>query len=234
MFRDAITRFGLNRLHLQLRRAAGENVEHLFRATLAEKFAAIYNNRVWLNNRLSGSLSGLGSELVNTEGIRGGLPRTLAELNTQTLLDLGCGDFLWMKETDLGCRYIGIDVVEEVISANVRLHGTDKRRFLTLDGTTQVLPKADTVLCREVLFHLSFLDIAKMLANIKRSHAVFLIATNDPGLRHNADILSGDFRLLNLHKAPFCFPKPHMSFPDDRLSPGRTLSVWETCTLDVR
>jgi hypothetical protein len=68
LFRDAITRFGLNRLHLQLRRAAGENVEHLFRATLAEKFAAIYNNRVWLNNRLSGSLSGLGSELVNTEG----------------------------------------------------------------------------------------------------------------------------------------------------------------------
>jgi hypothetical protein len=81
------------------------------------------------------------------------------------------------------------------------------------------------VLCREVT------DIRKVLANIKRRQAAFLVATNDPALRYNADILPGGFQLVNLHQAPFFFPLPYMSIPDDRLSPGRTLSVWETSKL---
>ena len=81
------------------------------------------------------------------------------------------------------------------------------------------------------MFHLCFADIWKVLANIKRSQAVFLIATNDSGLRYNADIVSGDFRLLNLHRAPFYLPSPNISISDDRVSPGRTLSVWKTSEL---
>src|ERR1017187_3093531 len=88
LIRDSITKLGLSRAHLRIRRATGQNVDHLFRPTLAERFSAIYQNRVWLNARTSGSLSGLGSELVNTDRIRRGLQPLLTELNTQTLLDL--------------------------------------------------------------------------------------------------------------------------------------------------
>ena len=231
LIRDSITKLGLSRAHLRIRRATGQNVDHLFRPTLAERFSAIYQNRVWLNDRPSGSLSGLGSELVNTDRIRRALQPLLTELNTQTLLDVGCGDFLWMKEMNLDCQYIGIDVVEDVITANDRVYASETRIFQKLDATIDALPKADTVLCREVIFHLCFADIWRLLANIKRSQAVFLIATNDPSLRYNADIVSGDFRLLNLHRAPFYLPSPNLSIPDDRLSPGRTLSVWKTSEL---
>jgi 2-polyprenyl-3-methyl-5-hydroxy-6-metoxy-1,4-benzoquinol methylase len=168
---------------------------------------------------------------VNTDRIRRALQPLLTELNTQTLLDVGCGDFLWMKEINLDCQYIGIDVVEDVITANDRVYASETRIFQKLDATIDALPKADTVLCREMIFHLCFADIWRVLANIKRSQAVFLIATNDPSLRYNADIVSGDFRLLNLHRAPFYLPSPNLSIPDDRLSPGRTLSVWKTSEL---
>lgn len=229
--RDSITKLGLSRAHLRIRKATGQNVDHLFRPTLAERFSAIYQNRVWLNDRPSGSLSGLGSELVNTDRVREQLQPLLTELNTKTLLDVGCGDFLWMKEINLDCKYIGIDIVEDVIAANDRVYASETRVFQKLDATVDALPKADTVLCREVLFHLCFADIWRVLANIKRSQAVSLIATNDPGLRFNADIASGDFRLLNLHRAPFFLPSPITSISDDRLSPGRTLSVWKTSEL---
>jgi 2-polyprenyl-3-methyl-5-hydroxy-6-metoxy-1,4-benzoquinol methylase len=229
--RDSITKLGLSRAYLRIRRATGQNVDHLFRPTLAERFSAIYQNRVWLNDRPSGSLSGLGSELGNTDKVRRALQPLLTELNTQTLLDVGCGDFLWMKEINLDCQYIGIDIVEDVIAANDKVYASETRIFQKLDATIDALPKADTVLCREVLFHLCFADIWRVLANIKRSQSVFLIATNDTCLRYNADIVSGDFRLLNLHRAPFHLPSPMISIPDGRATPGRTLSVWKTSEL---
>jgi SAM-dependent methyltransferase len=198
----------------------------MFRPTLAERFSAIYRNSVWLNDRPSGSRSGLGSELGNTDQVRRELPSLLRELGTQTLLDVGCGDFLWMKEMNLACQYIGIDIVADVIAANRRLYVSETRIFQKLDATIDPLPRCNTVLCREVLFHLCFADIWKVLANIQRSQAVFLIATNDSGLRYNADIVSGDYRPLNLHRAPFYLPEPNIRILDNRVSPGRNLSVW--------
>lgn len=231
VIRGSIAKLGLSRAHLRIRRAAGQDIDHLFRQTLAERFSAIYQNRVWLNDRPSGSLSGLGSEFINTEGVRRALQPLLANLNTRALLDVGCGDYLWMRMLSLDCQYIGIDVVEDVIARNNKLYASETRTFQKLDATIDALPKADTVLCRETMFHLSFADIWSVLANIKRSHAAFLIATNDPGLRYNADIISGDFRLLNFLRPPFCLPIPEISIPDDRVSPGRTLSVWKAAEL---
>ena len=233
LVRDSITGFGLNPVHLRIRKAMGENVDHLFRSTLAERFTAIYRNRVWLNGRPSGSLSGLGSELRNTDAIQRGLPKLLEELGTQTLLDVGCGDFLWMKEIPLVCRYIGIDIVEHLVVLNERLYGSAARIFQNLDATSEPLPPADTALCREVLFHLSFADIWKVLARVQRSGAAFLIATTDLAVNYNADIKSGDFRLLNFRQGPFCLPAPMAFIPDNQLSPGRTLSVWKTSGIRI-
>src|ERR1017187_6795693 len=125
LIRDSITKLGLSRAHLRIRRAMGQNVDHLCRPTLAERFSAIYQNRVWLNDRPSGSLSGLGSELVNTDKVGRELQRLLTELNTQTLLDLGCGDFTWMKQVQLLCRYVGVDIVPDLIRSNATLYASE-------------------------------------------------------------------------------------------------------------
>jgi len=231
IIRHWIAKTGLSRLHLRIRKARGQNVDHLFADSLAERFSLIYENRVWLNGRQSGSRSGLGSELENTAPIRIGIPELLKSIGSQTVLDVGCGDFHWMKEVQIPCSYVGVDIVQQVVEANIARYGSQNRTFHTLDATCDPLPRADTVLCREVLFHLSFSDVWRLVDNIRKSGASALVATNDNGLTLNADILSGDFRMLNLQKPPFSFPLPILSIPDSCVTPGRVLAVWMVSSL---
>jgi hypothetical protein len=183
LVRHLITRVGLAGLYLRYRKATGRNVGHLFCTSLTDRFSAIYGNRVWSDNRASGSLSGLGSELENTKLIRQSLPKILEDIGTQTLLDVGCGDFGWMKEVQLPCRYIGVDIVPGLIGENAALYASQMRAFERLDATCDRLPQADTILCREVLFHLSFQDIWRVIGNLHSSGISFLIATTDNALR---------------------------------------------------
>jgi hypothetical protein len=234
LVRHLILKSGLNRAYVAFRNAKGENVDHLQLPTLQERFSAIYRNRIWLNDRADGSLSGLGSELESTKTIRLRLPGLLATLGTTTLLDVGCGDFNWMRDVKLDCGYIGIDVARMVIALNVRTYGSASRTFLTLDATQDSLPAADTALCREVLFHLSFADIWALLRNVRASGVRRIIATTDSATDFNADILSGDFRLLNLTKPPFRFPSPATFISEDESVPGRALAVWSMSELPLR
>jgi SAM-dependent methyltransferase len=234
LVRHLMIRSGLARLHILIRKARKQNVDHLSCASMAERFSAVYRNGVWLDGRPSGSLSGLGSELENTESIRRRIPDFLKSIGSRTLLDVGCGDFNWMKEVQLPCQYIGVDIVRDVIEANASLYGSARRSFQVLDATSGPLPPADTVLCREVLFHLSFRDIWRLIQNVRSSGASFLIATNDDALKLNADIISGDFRLLNLRKAPFYFRTPLLSIPDGGVDPDRVLAVWNVSALSQK
>src|SRR2546421_243508 len=95
--RHLIAKSGMSRASIVVRKARGENVEHLLSHSVAERFSAIYRNRVWLNDRPSGSLSGRGSEVENTGPIREWLPEILVTLGARSVLDIGCGDFTWMK-----------------------------------------------------------------------------------------------------------------------------------------
>ena len=226
LLRHVLLKSGLNRIYRALRAVKGENLEHLHAKTLSEKFSSIYRNRIWLNGRADGSLSGLGSELKNTKSIRLHLPELLGSLHTKTLLDVGCGDFNWMNCVSLNCQYVGVDVAQQVIDQNTQRYGTANRTFLTLDATKDPLPPVDTVLCREVLFHLSFNDIRSLIQNLRANGVSILVATNDIATGFNSDIVSGDFRLLNLTKPPFRFPMPEFSIPDEGVSPGRILGAW--------
>jgi 2-polyprenyl-3-methyl-5-hydroxy-6-metoxy-1,4-benzoquinol methylase len=59
-----------------------------------------------------------------------------------------------MKEIELPCSYIGIDIVESVIEKNNAKHKNDKISFQHLNTVDQELPAdVDVILCREVLFH---------------------------------------------------------------------------------
>jgi SAM-dependent methyltransferase len=222
---------GLGGLHVRIRKAMGENVDHLVHRSLEERFSAIYKNRVWLNGRQSGALSGLGSEVANTCIVRDQLPQLLESLGTRTLLDIGCGDFNWMKEITLSCAYTGIDIVPDLIEGNAIRYGGERRQFRTIDAIHDPLPQADAALCREVLFHLSFEDIWSLVENVRRSGTSFFIATTDNDLRMNADILSGDFRFLNLQQRPFWFPDPRFSIADNAVATDRVLACWEVANL---
>lgn len=203
--------------------------EHLDPATAVGRFSAAYGSRAWLSSKGQESLSGPGSEASATHTVVGALPELLARLGCETLLDVGCGDWNWMREVRLPCHYVGIDIVPEVIEANRRFQRVGVT-FEVGDATQGPLPRADVVLCREVLFHLSFSDGMTALANM-RAAGRWLLVTSDTAIWFNSDIATGDFRRINLRRAPYRLPRPRAAIRDEGVCRGRVLGLWATADL---
>jgi hypothetical protein len=208
-----------------------ERIQHL---SLAEKFAYIYETNMWGGEE---SKSGVGSATCATAQLRPQLLEMLGELQTRTLLDIPCGDFSWISEVaDRIPRYVGADIVGHLILKNIRDCSGPNRTFVRLDLTSDELPEADIVLCRDCLVHLSFDNIVKAIANIKRSTARYLAATTFPEHRENLDIVDGDWRLLNLQIPPFSFPDPIRGISEgctelDGAYADKTLGLWRIADL---
>jgi SAM-dependent methyltransferase len=205
-------------------RLRGRSSDHL-RGDRKSRFEYMYRTGYWVQGQ-DGPLSGWGSSLEATRTIRDELPKLLVELGAKRLLDLGCGDFTWMRQVDLPCPYVGVDIVPEVIAANQREFGNETREFLVLDACEQALPAADVILCREVLFHLSFRDMEKLFANVRRSGARYFIATTNMSVSINLDIPSGEHSDRNLSIAPLNLGPPERTLWDGAVA-QRVLGVWK-------
>lgn len=206
----------------------GVDTSYLRYRGLKERFGHIYEHKVWVGKKSIESISGTGSTLQAADHVIRALPALLSKLCVKRLVDLGCGDYNWMSRIHLECSYIGVDIVDDVVSKNRDKFGRHNVEFAVLDATRDPCPNGDAVICREVLFHLSFADGLKLLRNVKESNAKYLICTTDPKLRYNADVPSGAWRDLNLEIAPFSFPPPIACIPDglgDNKS--RRLGVWD-------
>jgi hypothetical protein len=171
---------------------------------LEQRFARIFTTNLWAGD----SRSGLGSALTATVGVREQLPRLLEALGAGSLLDLPCGDFGWLNTVPLDLDYTGGDIVATLVSTNQERFGGARRRFVRLDLTADPLPRADVVLCRDCLVHLSFDHIRQAFDNLRRSGSTWLLTTTFLEHRENVDIESGDWRILNLTRAPFNLPAP--------------------------
>ena len=202
---------------------------HVIRDSLTPlnvRFQRIYSEGRWSGGGEE-TRSGAGSTLAATAELRDRLPGLLKQLGARSLMDVGCGDFNWMKEVALPVTYLGIDIVEDVISQNKADHSSSSVAFECVDAVTGPLPKGfDVVLCREVLFHLSFRDGMKVLQNIRDSGARYLLATTNFNIKNDKDIVSGGFRNLNLQETPFNFPEPDIIVDDSAVSEGRQIGLW--------
>ena len=180
---------------------------------LAERFSRIYTTNLWTAQ----SRSGLGSELDATEVVRARLPALLEQLRATSLLDLPCGDFGWLSTVPLPLAYTGADIVEEIVAGNERRYGgpDTRRRFVRLDVTADPLPRADVVLCRDCLVHLSFAHVGKAVANLRASGSTWLLTTTFLEHDVNVDIESGDWRMLNFTRPPFNWPEPDAVLIED-------------------
>lgn len=203
-------------------------------------FQEIYDYKRWGSENTA---SGPGSEIAETRDIREFLPKLLRRLEVKSILDAPCGDFSWMNLVDLSSyEYIGGDVVPAMIETNQRKYATLGRKFICVDLTKDQLPKADLVLCRDCLIHLSFKDAIAAARNIQRSGASYLLITTDPEVRANRPIRTGGFRPLNLHLPPFNFLPPLELFPDRRppmdgeeqlIDPNKSLALYRLTDLHV-
>ncbi|MEH1056633.1 class I SAM-dependent methyltransferase [Micromonospora sp. CPCC 206171] len=226
LVRHGLHATSLDQLLLRRRASRGLDVSYLRAGARKEAFERIYRQGIWLVGPNRDCLSGAGSRLEATAVLQAELPKMIAQLGADSLLDVGCGDFTWMQHVQLGVPYLGVDIVESVIEENRRRHGSPLREFRCVDAVTEPLPAADVVLCREVLFHLSLADATSLLSNVRASGARYLIATTDEATAFNADIRSGDFRVLNLRKRPFHLPAPMYEIRDDAVQHGRVMGVW--------
>lgn len=170
---------------------------------LERVFAEIQESNLWGAEE---SVSGLGSELDATAKLRAELPLLLRDLDANVMLDIPCGDFRWLSETELPVsRYIGGDIVEALVERNRAQYG---REFRHLDLCSGDLPKADVVFCRDCLVHLSFANIQRAIANLKRSGSTWLLTTTFLECEENIDIVNGDWRMLNFQLPPFQWEPP--------------------------
>jgi hypothetical protein len=169
-------------------------------------FSAIHRRNEWGSAE---SVSGPGSTVTRGEDFAGELGALLARLDARVLLDAPCGDFNWIGGiAERMERYVGVDVVPELVERNREGHGAPGRTFLLADLTRDPLPAADVILCRDCLVHFSFADVRAALENFRRSGSTWLCTTTFLDTRENRDIRTGGWRELNLQEAPFHFPPP--------------------------
>lgn len=169
-------------------------------------FRDIYRRNHWAG---AASPSGAGASPDQTQQLGAALPALLRRLAVETLLDLPCGDYSWMRTIDLPvASYVGADLLPELVQPLEEAYTDPKHQFRVLDLTRDPLPKTDLLLCRDCLVHLSFGEIRRALNNVLRSGIPFLLTTTFPGCEINEDIVTGDWRPLNLQQAPFGFPSP--------------------------
>ena len=205
---------------------------------MGDVFSEVYDSGIWGRR---GSRSGFGSDLKQTAIIQVEVPKLLNEFEVRSLLDIPCGDFFWMREVDLAIeQYIGADVVSELIKANQSDFGNETREFRRLDLSRDSLPSVDMILSRDVLVHFSFADIVSAIDNIRRSGARYFLTTTFTDPRDNIDIHTGEWRALNLQRAPLNFPEPLRLITEGCTEAGgdfadKCLGLWRVADLpDLR
>ena len=113
-----------------------------------------------------------------------------------------------MQHVDLnGVDYFGFDISSEVVEAN-RVHEKEGVSFGILDITSDPLPDADMMMCRDCLFHIQHQYKIAFFESFVASSIPYLLTTshantNNMDLRRN-----GGFRHFNIQAAPFSFPGP--------------------------
>ncbi|WP_426615227.1 class I SAM-dependent methyltransferase [Bradyrhizobium sp. McL0616] len=205
---------------------------------LAARFERIEKTNLW---GAETSVSGLGSEDLATAALRDALPSLLRRIGARSLLDAPCGDAGWIGRIKLDVDYTGIDIVPSLIAANKEraARGELSGRFSVADITRDELPRADMILCRDCLVHLSFANIDRAVACFRDSGACFLLVTTFPEWDSNRDCEDGDWRALNMERPPFNWPAPH-ELINERCDEGdggwrdKSLGVWRLDELPDR
>ena len=170
-------------------------------------FEKIYKYKYWGSKE---SISGPGSNLKRANNLITNLPNILKKYQIETIFDAPCGDLNWIMEIlnqKIIKKYIGGDIVEELINQNKLKKFNTDCNFLVFDITKDNFPKSDLWICRDILYHFSYEDIFKTLNNFVNSDVKYILLSNCivDNAYINKDINTGDYRDIILYKSPFNF-----------------------------
>ena len=191
-------------------------------------FSEIYTNHGWGDNPVSGP----GSASQVTAPLITQLLPLFAAHNIKSVLDMGCGDDTWARRIDwsgLGIKYMGCDIVPQIIEDNKAKYANTGMNFCVRDATTSNLPRYDLILWRDVATHLTNADAAEAVRLFVDSGASYLLATTFPETTVNKDIVTGGWRILNMRMEPFMLDKPTALLPEfspDGLFLDKCMGLW--------
>ena len=155
-------------------------------------FDQVYRRNSWGGKA---SRSGEGSEGAFADQKIALLVAIIEEFRVASQLDIGCGDFHWMRQVAPRLdRYVGVDLVEPMLEQNRREYGSDRVRFLRADlsepgsarGRVVAAGPFDLVTALDVFGHMLKAEVDGLLDFIlNESGARLFLVTNrrDPTSR---------------------------------------------------
>lgn len=187
----------------------------------SEAAKKIYERNLGLNLE---SASGVGSTKEVTKEFRGWLSAVIKKHRISSIVDMPCGDFNWMQLVALdGIDYLGLDIVPEIIESNSKRF--PHLKFQHFNAITTVPPKADLIIVRDFLFHLTTEQSITVIENIYRSKTPLLAITTFSEKLPNSDLSASEkeygwgFRRLNMEEPPFSLSNPISAVQENRASP---------------
>ncbi len=134
------------------------------------------------------------------------IPSRFSKYNEiSTIIDAGCGDWTFSQHINWeDRRYIGIDVAKSVIQQNQEKFSSPTISFINGDATSMELPRADLLICKDVLQHLPQEQVISFLSKISTFKYCLISNDYDPDpLNNNKQIRAGSWTPLDLTKLPF-------------------------------
>ncbi|MAJ23500.1 MAG: hypothetical protein CBC24_06485 [Candidatus Pelagibacter sp. TMED64] len=199
-------------------------------------FNSIYKSYHWRDYHKPNekeSVSGLGSDVSRCDDLVLDLKKFIKENNINSILDLACGDFVWMKDlvvsNDDIIDYCGLEIVEEIVKKNQNLYGNNKIKFKNCDIISDDYPiNYDLLIIRDIFIHLTNDEIMKVIKKIKSNSYRFIAINNFSNISSNKDLKSfGSHRELNIENKPFNLGKPSFILNDI----DRQINIYETSKL---
>jgi hypothetical protein len=175
-------------------------------------FTEIYETCQWGNNGASqykGS-SGAGSTIMyNLNSYIPFLQRIIKETNIESIVDLGCGDFvcgplIYCPINNI--NYTGYDAYNGVIVNNKTNYASPKFNFIHLDfcNNKEEIISADLCILKDVIQHWSLVNIYSFMDYLVKSKKFkYILICNCTGQKKdNTDIKDGDWRPLSADYLP--------------------------------
>ncbi|MBK7512428.1 MAG: hypothetical protein IPI76_09215 [Chloracidobacterium sp.] len=156
------------------------------------------------------------------------------------MLDIPCGDFNWLKSVELrDVKYTGADIVDDLVAQNKKLYETDSVSFGKLDCCSPIVFQRWILCFAAIVWFILVLRMKVALKNIKTSGSTYLLTTNFVGHAENEDILTGQWRPLNLNTSPFDLPPPVKAISEectenDGEYSDKSLCLWRIDDLPVK
>jgi hypothetical protein len=166
-----------------------------------EQAKAWQDIRKWADDQIEvletepgGSPNGPGSSLSLTEDLRIKLPKLWARHNIHSVLDVACGDWNWMRYTDLSglTNYYGWDIDPDLVARCVGRYGEAIDRLASESASMPFayfevrnvadtnFPNVDCIMARDILIHFPNDYISAILDKMGESNAHYLLASNFP------------------------------------------------------